>query len=141
MDHAFVLCNESWHNTRLQRLYPIFNCRSFRYLHVAISTIVYYELNFLYSSLFSFMDIHVLYHLLKTLFSLYWLFFASLWEKKCENRLLYKSVSGPSILFHLHVCLSHLDSQVLKTSGCPPTFLFVPELSWYSSWILFMYEL
>lgn len=45
-------------------------------------------------------------------------------EKKCENRLLYKSVSGPSILLHWHVCLSHLDSQVLKTSGCPPTFLF-----------------
>lgn len=53
MDHVFLLCNESWHNTRLKRLYPIFNYRSFRDLHVSLSTIVHYELNFLYSSMFS----------------------------------------------------------------------------------------
>lgn len=122
MDHTFVLCNEPWHNRRLQRLYHIFNCRSFRYLHVALSTIVYYELNFLYSSsLFSFMDIHVLHHLLKSLFSLYWLFFASLWKKNVKIGFCISLFLGP-LLYCISMCLPHLDSQVLKTSGCPPTF-------------------
>ena len=139
MDHVFMSCNTSWHCTRSQRFSPIFNCRSFRNLCIAVRTMIYYELNFEYSSLFY------------------------IWISKCSITICWKLYSLCTE-FSLHLCeklavhiciglflgflfcfINMFVYLVLIVKSCNQVVvlwicLSVSELSLYSSWILFTNE-